>query len=250
MNVTISTWNIGSLYVDFNENIKHLENLMLNYGQDILCMQEFPDNTELVNKIMQWGGFKHFRFTRTSESHIQHESDMGVAVFSKGEITPLKTVCLPTPTVEISYNGRREYWHAKYFTAHMCEINGKSFLLVTGHGFPFHRYRLENPEGYPVIRPSFLALDEWLRELYGDYGNQNIYIAADFNISDPISFMPFCSTQFFDAFRGDATRPSGRKTDAIFLPNGCKLTGKSNFRMMNGDKPIFDHNFISVKIDI
>lgn len=249
--VRLATWNIGSLYVDYQKNVSYLKNAIIQHPQDILCLQELPKNDHLINDIMQWGNFPHFKFLETSESHIQKEACMGVAIFSKHSFEVLETLKLPLPTVPISFNGNPEYWHNKYFTASLCDLQEQKIVLITGHGFPFHRYNLENPAGYDVVRPPFCVLDEWIEQLCTKYEKNTVCMAADFNITSPLPFMRFCQNYFFDAFDGDRTRPAGRKTDAVILPIGSKVLKKENFCLRDDDdQAVFDHHFVSAEFSI
>ena len=250
MSIKLATWNIGSLYVNFEGNVGYIRETVSRHPQDIFCMQEFPEQDPLAEQIMQWGQFKTMEYVTTSESHVHKGNNMGVAIFSKGPVRRVDTVQLPLPSVEVSYKGIREYWHTKYFSANLCEVEDGSLLLITGHGFPFHRYQLENPEGHVYIKPPFAVLDRWIRRLCETYADMHICMAADFNITSPLPFMPYSQAHFFDAFQGDATRPSGRKTDAIVLPAGCRLMGKENVTLRLPDgTPAFDHNFIAATFD-
>lgn len=250
MSIKLATWNIGSLYVNFEENVHYIEDVVSRHPQDILCMQEFPEGDSITEQVMRWGNFEVMEYVATSESHIHKGSKMGVAIFSKRPIRRVDTIQLPLPNVEISHNGIREYWHTKYFSANICAVEDGELLLITGHGFPFHRYRLENQEGYCHIHPPFAVLDDWIKHLCDTYTGMRICMAADFNITAPLSFMPYSQEHFFDVFNEKATRPSGRKTDAIILPIGCQLLNEENFSLKNSNNiPVFDHNFIAAEFD-
>ena len=248
----LATWNIGSLHVNYQANVQALKRIVEGYPQDILCMQEFPNDVDLTRNIMEWGGFSGFLFLETSESHVFKEANMGNAIFSKWGLERVDTIQLPTPAVQVAYNGRPETWHPKFFTANLCDVgNDVKILLITGHGFPFHRYQLENPRQKHIIRPPFMCLDEWASQLREKYIFEKVYMAADFNIANPLEYMPLCQSYGVDVFAGEATRPSGRKTDAIILPKGCKLLKKDNITMVNDSEGIrFDHNFIAAEFAI
>lgn len=249
--VTVATWNIGSLYANFDSNLQYLEKLLSQQTVDILCMQEVPAQESLLHHITTTGGFQHCIFKTTSQSHICQENDMGIAVFSRYTITQLDSIKLNKPTVPISYNGKPEIWHDKYFMAVLCEKENKKLILVTGHGFPFHRYQLEQPSKYAIISPSFEHLDNWIELLHQRYPKTAFCMAADFNIKSPLFFMQQCNQQYVDIFENEGTRPSGRKTDAILLPHKTPVLHKENIKSpIENGCPQFDHNYISACFSI
>lgn len=249
--VRVATWNIGSLYTDYERNLDYLQSVIRSVDTDILCMQETPKQPALWENICTWGGFPHRLYHTTSISHICTDNDMGISVFSRFPIEQLEIRKLTKPTVEIFYNGKQEYWHDKYFMAVKCVLGDRPVMLVTGHGFPFHRYGLENPENHHLIAPSFRELDTWLAALPETCQLPVLCAAADFNITDPLPFMPKTAAQYRDVFHGDATRPSGRKTDGILIPGGISDVKKTNIpaHTIDGQR-IFDHNFIMAELPL
>lgn len=249
--IKIATWNIGSLYVDFGANFPYFEETVSDLKADIFCMQEFPVKESMVDEVMRIGGFSYYKLNRTSESHINKESDMGIAIFSKFPIEQIDLIELPKPKIKAFREGKEERWHSKFFTINLCKTPTKDIVIITGHGFPFHRYNLEHPDYYNVICESFSVLDGWISDFVKKNKNTDVYLSADFNLTDPLSFMPVCNESYFDAFCGDATRPSGRKTDAVLIPNHGRLTEKKNLVLRSPDgNPVFDHNCIGVIIEI
>lgn len=249
--VKIATWNVGSLYVDFNENIGCFRETILTVGADLFCMQEFPVRKDMVDEVMSVGGFAHYKLLRTSESHVFKENDMGVAIFSKHPVKQIDLIELPKPGIKAVREGREEKWHSKFFTINLCKTESEDIVVITGHGFPFHRYGLERAEYYEIISGSFSALDFWISDFLEMSGSARVYLSADFNLTNPLDFMPRCREKYYDAFAGDPTRPSGRKTDAIILPKGCRLIEKINLSLRADEgTPFFDHNCIGARIEI
>ena len=248
----VATWNIGSLYADYAVNWPYLQQMLRSQTVDVLCMQEVPHEEELLQAICDVGGFSYSLFQITSISHIHKGHDMGVAVFSRFPIKALQTIHLDKPTVPIAYQGKTEVWHDKYFLAFVCHLAEQKVAMVTGHGFPFHRYGLENEGNYGIIQPSFVQLDKWVEELPDD--TRLLCMAADFNLATPLRFMPYCRQHFRDVFQDEATRPSGRKTDAVLIPHGVRAVEKTNilppWKHATADNPrgIFDHNFIAAEL--
>lgn len=243
--VRVATWNIGSLYADYTRNLNYLQSMLQRERIDILCMQEVPHRQELLDQICSWGGFSHHVYHTTSISHVCPENTMGIAVFSCFPLGQPEVLKLTKPTVEIFYKGKQEYWHDKYFMAVACAIGDQQFLVVTGHGFPFHRYDLENPENYHIIRPSFRELDAWFAGLSKKHGSPILCAAADFNITDPIPFLDISSKEYDELFHGEVTRPFGRKTDGILVRHNTSVAEKINITPPeeNGQE-IMDHHFI------
>lgn len=245
--IRVATWNIGSLYTDYDRNLAYLQRMITEQKPDILCMQEFPRREELFQKVCAWGDFPGYLFHTTSISHICTENHMGVAVFSRFPLTQLEVFKLTKPTVEIFYKGRQEYWHDKYFMAVSCQIGERPVLMVTGHGFPFHRYDLENEASRPIIQPSFTQLDGWFCGLAERFSLPMLCAAADFNITAALPFMPQSAKKYRDVFQGDATRPFGRKTDGILIGENVRLKEKIN---IYPPEDVYDHHFILADLEI
>ena len=107
--------------------------------------------------------------------------------------------------------------------------------LITGHGFPFYRYGLKEEEHPYVYREIEMFIKDNVK-------SQEIYIiGADFNAKNAIKYMPLINLDHIDIFDGQATRPSGRKTDAIILPQNYKYDNVVN-HLIEG----YDHNYLAV----
>ncbi len=253
--ISIATWNIGSLYKDYERILDYIGSLLESQSADILCVQECPDNDEVFNVISSRGGFDEMLFRVTSESHVGEAHNMGTAVFSRTPLLLFEQLPLKKPEVEVEYNGAREYWHDKCFFSVGCKFGDTELTVVTGHGFPFHRYGLENEESADIIKPSFAALDGWMSGIAEAQSNRFVCSAADFNLNSPLKYMPLCRDAFYDIFEGESTRPSGRKTDAILVPKGTEVEFKVNIvppaEESVGEaraQGMLDHNYISAKI--
>ena len=247
----VATWNIGSLYSDYSRNLAYIQTLLSHQQADILCMQEVPKQEALLQDICRWGGFSHRVFHTTSISHVCQGTDMGIAVFSRFPMGAPEILKLTKPAVAVSYKGRPEVWHDKYFLAVCCDLGSQQALVVTGHGFPFHRYDLENPENDHIIRPSFRELDAWFSCLPARFGMPVTCAAADFNMTDPMPFLEIGSKQYRDLFCGEVTRPFGRKTDCILVRDGTCVAEKINITPPeeNGEEWM-DHHFILAALQI
>lgn len=248
--LSIATWNIGSLYANYEKAYPLLQTVISQYRPQVLCMQEVPMQQALVDDICKWGDYPFVVTKATSESHVNKGKEMGIAVFSQypqGEPTLLP---LEKPDREIFYKGKQEYWHDKWFLSvalfpEACSPVSQ-IQVVTGHGFPFHRYGLEKPEETNLIAPSLERVDRWVSETLQQTPAIPVLIAADFNITDPAAYMPRCSQCMTDVFRHQFTRPFGRKTDAIFLPSNAVVTNTVNWISPRWDGCyVFDHNFIA-----
>lgn len=241
--ITIASFNIGSLYTNIHHNLSYLKSLIEEHSIDVLCMQEFPDDRQLLNNVVQWGIFQDYFYKTTSLSHVCHEHDMGIVVFSKKQILSLESLKLDVPKCQVKYNGVVEEWHDKYFLCSTIAFNPQPIMIITGHGFPFHRYGLENAENKDIIEPSFKKLDIWIEEQRKKA--DNVFIAADFNLRNPLDYMPYSNRFFSDVFDNIPTRPSGRKTDGIWRPKGMTVMQSENITIRDCDgTALFDHNFI------
>lgn len=266
--VTFATWNIGSLYAGHPLTHTFLKELLVRESPDILCLQELPERPDLWENIAGWGGYAHRLYQVTSPSHVDKGHNMGIGVFSRYPLSLLHVLPLNIPVVPVTYQGKPEVWHPKYFltvawgapvtAGRFSPDSGKPVLsptsigeesklrpameaiekegrkepaglredgspspgglLFTGHGFPFHRYGLENEAGYPIIASAFAPLDQRMEELLREAEDLPLLAAADFNIAAPLCFLPRCGKSWIDPAAGLSTRPSGRKTDAILFP--------------------------------
>ena len=232
-----ASFNIGSLHCDYQNNIQALTELLSERDIDILCLQEFPEDADIAKSVSELTGLGEYSFVHTSESHVNVGHAMGVALFSSVPLTPVSDVELKNPEVTPVYRGRVEAWHGKRFAAYRAVLKGQPIILVVGHGFPFHRYDLENAEGERYIIPPHRQLEEWLLDLEKRVCPIPVCIFADMNVGEPMRYMPTLGERYRDCFDGEATRPSGRKTDAIILPRTATLCGKENVALRG-----FDHN--------
>ena len=246
----VATWNIGSLYADYDTAYPLLRQVISQYRPGVLCMQEMPMQQSLIDDICKWGNYSFTVTKTTSESHINKGKDMGIAVFSQYPLGEPTLLPLEKPDREIFYKEKQEYWHDKWFLSvplfpeHGSPVS--QIQVITGHGFPFHRYGLEKPEETNLIAPSLARVDRWVSETLQQTPAIPVLIAADFNITDPTAYMPRCRQCMTDVFRHQFTRPFGRKTDAIFLPRNAVVTNTMNWISPQRDGSyLFDHNFIA-----
>lgn len=234
--LSVGCWNIGSMISNLDKNSKYVLDIITKYSPDIMCFQEFPDNAKTREQILMALDVKYSIFEIISESHVAPNTNMGLFVCSKYELSHHETIQLPKPQVGAFRNGKEEFWHDKSFLKTSFFFNGKNIALITGHGFPFYRYGLNEYEHSYVYQ----GVDAWIDA----FSEQVKLIAADFNSSCPIRHLPKVSHNHIDAFFNIATRPSGRKTDAIILPKWIEVTNAIN---ISGD---FDHNFLMIDLKI
>lgn len=227
-------WNIGSVLNHLEENFLVVKKYLSNVNPDIACFQEFPKDEGLIGQIMECGQFAHYVYYTFSDSHVAQGWQMGSCVFSKYPLKLLDTLQLPTPSVRVFYEGKEEFFHRKYFLRMGLSVEGSRLELYTGHSFPFYRYGLEAK----AFSSVFQGIDTWIRNSV----ESPYIICADFNCAEAIRYMPFVQESHFDCFEGEATRPSGRKTDSIILPRGDTVTNKWN--VPTG----FDHNMIAAEL--
>ncbi len=253
--LTVSTWNIGSLHENgrYEINLKYLKDEVLTKNHaDIICLQECPNDPELLEQLKEWTGLPSSYYVITSESHVYLNHDMGLCILSRMPVTEISRFHPTKPQVEAWHNGKQEYWHAKLFLAVSGVFDGRKLTVITGHGFPFHRYNLDDGEHDDVISPSFSEVDNWIKDLRAELPDTLFCIAADFNYGDPLRFMPYLSGGFRDAFYGEATRPSGRKTDAVILPVQYSPVAKCNLKspIKDDGRGYFDHNYVSASYNL
>ena len=230
----IATWNIGSLYAGYQENNKELKRQVEDLNADVFCMQEFPDDPHLINEILKYGAFTDYYFYVTSPSHIGPAHDMGVILFAKGQLTHRNHIMLIPPDIDAVYNGKKEPIHSKAVLSAKCFYGQTSFTLITGHGFPLHRYGLD--ERHDLFETEFIPLEEYLSTIVHSLDTERIIVGGDFNCGNILRYSKTLRDYFYDAFFQIPTRPSGRKTDAILLQNDA-LVKEKFVRCVQG----FDH---------
>lgn len=258
--VKIVTWNIGSL-PEKQENEHSFLTTVSELKADILCLQEFPDDEELVRKICCMGNYTYHETIITSPSHVGEKHNMGIAVFCKEKPEAIYEHKLIKPYESlVNFLGKQENLHNKSFMA----IVFHGFVIITGHGFPCIRYcapqhhyyheMLEQWEKYCITgtdyKLSFDDLDDWIISIRKQYSDYTIVIAADFNIDRQLDFMPKSSEFFYDVFEGQATRPllyynlRDYKTDAILCPRDLVIVDSRNM------PTIFDHHLLSLSFEV
>jgi exonuclease III len=209
--LNIGCWNIGSLLQNQQQNTDIVTDTIHRFKPDILCLQEFPSSDALLAQIKASGDFTHHIFIETSSTHVCDGWNMGLCVLSKTPLDTPEILPLPIPVDRIWYNGKEEFWHPKYFLQTAINLDGQPIKIITGHGFPFYRYGLQELDYAYIYR----TIDNWLQPLLAEHP---YLIAADFNAYDPIQFMPFVQSDHYDVFSGIPTRPTGRKTDGRKSP--------------------------------
>lgn len=277
----ISSWNIGSLFEKSDTPELVMENFLSALSKsnsDILCFQEFPINCSfegepLERNIEAAGSFtKHVVFS-CSDNHIVTGKKMGLAVFTKyAGLKIIEKHKLPNPQIQKNIAGTLEKTHDKYFVlTEYNDVHKKKFLVVDGHGFPFHRYGIDSGSMCPQqcalelkeYAYIFTDLDNWIKKITEAYSEYNILICADLNIGCALQLMPFTFSQYIDVFHGEPTRPSGRKTDAVFLPKSLCVQAIQNMAVskddrdtlktsasQNSGKRFFDHHFLSCTFSV
>lgn len=239
INLTLMTFNIGSLYSEApKEREAELLSLISRLSPDIMCLEELPELPELMDGIASAGGFTGRIYLPCSESHVCRGHRMGIGVYGKLPLKLLDTIALPRPAEYGFSSGRREPIHQKYFCSLLVSAPRGAVNIVTGHGYPAHRYSFTRE----VYAPSFSVLDGFIAE--AEHAGTPTVVLADFNIPDPLDCMPRAKATHRDIFDGESTRPSGRKTDGILVPTGTKTITKHN--IPTG----FDHNCLCATLEL
>lgn len=256
----VATWNIGSLS-EIKENRAFFLSAISELDADILCLQEFPDDEQLIREICSAGKFCYNKTIITSPSHVGEKHNMGISVFSRERPDNIFEHKLIKPYESlINFMGKREALHNKSFMAGVFQ----NFVIITGHGFPCIRYcapqyeyfenMLDQWEQYCITgteyKSSFEDLDDWIIAIKNQYPDHMMVIAADFNIDRQLDFMPKSREHFFDVFEGQVTRPlhfhnlRDYKTDAILCPKDLKIVDSKNM------PTIFDHHLLSLSFEV
>lgn len=223
----LATWNIGSLYKNYDDYIITVQNQIQNCNIDILCLQEFPNISSLFEKIYLCGNFNYHYFVECSPSHVFVGGNMGIAVFSKVPLKQVGIFKLQKPQITVTYHGHIETLHDKVFLAVETQFNKERYLIFSGHGFSFHRYGLDYRND--LFEFEYQPLDNILTQIIQSQTYDHIIIGGDFNCEDATQYIPCLSNKFYDVFQNDATRPSRRKTDAIFLQKETNYIKKEIF---------------------
>ena len=231
----IATWNIGSILADYDHNKAVFLQTIKQDKPNILFLQECPESSSLIEELMKTGLFKDYLYLKTSPSHIQEGWNMGIAIFSVDKLFNEKSIQLTMPNEEIYYNGKQEFWHKKFFMKSSFAWSGQRFMLITGHGFPFYRYHLKEEEHLFVYQEVETFIKENVEP------DEIFIVGADFNAAHSIDYMTSIKADHIDVFDGKATRPSGRKTDAVILPKESFYDNVTNISIEG-----YDHNYLSL----
>lgn len=236
----LATWNIGSLYDGRDDRHGALYKTLSDYSPDIIAIEELPEEDSLIDSLKVCLKAEHHKFVRCSESHVAEGKNMGISVFSKYPIGDVRILHVDELSLtDYEYCGRVEHLHRKYFmAAEIIMPEGDRRLVVTGHGYPVHRYSI--PE--EIFAPAFLQIDNWIAELLSGYDVKKTYMMCDFNIPRPLDYMPFSASEFKDPFEHVGTRPSGRKTDSVLVHRDTIVYEVVNIGVG------FDHNFVMISV--
>ncbi len=238
----IGTWNIGSLWHDYNKNTELFQQVISLHHPDILILQEYIPDEKLADIIYKSIGLKCSYFKEFSKSHVAINKNMGIAVFSNYKTVEKDTYKLIKPNGTFYHNGKAEQFHDKFFISLTLTNKSKKVNIITGHGYSFHRYGIDPADFIEIFAP----LDSWL---CSKTRNQELIIAGDFNVDNLSKLLPNLCKSYFDIFEGCPTRPSGRKTDCIFIPIGCEYSETVNISQGTYiHRTGFDHNYIGATI--
>lgn len=235
----IATWNIGNLFADFDNNLVIFQQILTQHKPQFFVLQEYVPDERLNSAIEQATGLKRMYYLEYSDSHVASGHTMGVAVFGRGSVSNVQIHKLLKPTEAFYFNGKKEYFHDKYFFCADWQTEGNTFKFVTGHGFSFHRYSID-PAQYRYL---FEDLEDWLKQVVASCA----FVLGDFNLSNPAEVLPWLCGTLYDVYADSATRPSGRKSDCIFLPKYVEARDIVNHLCF--DKKTnkgFDHNYLQV----
>lgn len=237
--IKVATWNVGSVYENNSDNSLVLEDFLTKYNPDVLAVQELPDSGELINKIKTVLNASYHYYQVCSPSHIAKRYDMGICIFSKFPIEFVDKIQLDNLSENtFVVNGKIEKLHRKYFICCKIFVEESEMLVVTGHGYPTHRYNISSE----VFKPSFYQLDEWISLLKNK--GDSLTLACDFNIPNPLDYMPKLATDHVDPFVFVGTRPSGRKTDSVIVEKYKKI-----YETVSVSTNL-DHNFVLLTLEV
>ena len=237
----IATWNIGSLFADFENNLVIFQQILTQYKPQFLVLEEYVSNVNLNAAIEKSTGLERMYYMEYSDSHVADGRTMGVAVFGRGGVTNVQVHKLLKPNDVFYYNGKPEQFHDKYFFSADWQTEGRTVRFVAGHGYSFHRYSLE-PTDYSYL---FEELEEWLKTVV----DCDTLVLGDFNLAKPPEVLPWLCGTLHDVYAECATRPSGRKSDCIFLPKSSKYSDVINHLCFdNKTRTGFDHNYLQVSV--
>ena len=238
----IATWNIGSLFADLDNNLVIFERILTQYKPQFLVLQEYVPVEQVNLAIEKSAGLKRMYYMEYSNSHVANGYTMGVAVFGRGSVSNVNVHKLLKPTETFYYNGKPEYFHDKYFlSADWLTEENETVKFVTGHGYSFHRYLID-PTDYIYL---FEELESWFKKVV----SCGTLVLGDFNVSNPPEVLPWLCQTLKDVYADCATRPSGRKSDCIFLPREVEATDVVNHICFDKKtRSGFDHNYLQITV--
>jgi exonuclease III len=220
-------WNIGTSYNSTQTNLGYITDIIRKHNPDYVSLQELLIDDSFISELSSQLRMPHFVIKSLSPSQYMPEKSMGIGLFSK---TPLKLkseVALYNPHLIFSRKGKIEATHDKGF---ICCTSEDNITIACGHGFPFHRYELNE---YSFLEKFYAPLDCWLEDNLPHTAFSCILADLNTNIAEELLPNVFRSMH---NIMSAPTRPNGRRDDYIICPSNVVI------KEMINEPTLLDHN--------
>jgi len=185
---------------------------------DIICFQEIitTERINYINRIMEKTNLKYEEHFELSPCHIIENTECGIAILSKYQITnSVKKLFINPMLQKTTSSGKTYTTFDKGLLMSDINIDNKHLKVLTHHGFPFRRFN-STPEDN---KKTFIEFDNYIKEYNPDI------ITGDFNSEYFINMMDFTKDNYIKTIN-EITTDDGMKFDNILLKNNTTYSSK------------------------
>ncbi len=220
MQITIATWNIaggrpirseGRFDYDA-EDVEYFTKQLRLVNPDVVCLQETHINSErsVAKEIAQSLGLR-IHETAMSPSHIDSRYSLGNALLHKVSETKEQDYIFPYPSFSLVLpDGKPAAHHDKGF-----QIDDISTLSVVNLQMMPLKFL-----GTPYDSHNGEVFAKEMEDILLKYVRDSAVICGDFNFANPKQLYSRLLSNRNDVLPDVPTRPEGKKTDFIFVPEG------------------------------
>lgn len=224
MEFTIATWNIAGgrpiktdgLFDYADEDINYFADELRKINPDVICLQETHMNDErsVAGELCAMLGGYQIQEMRISPSHVDEQYYFGNALLSKEIPISYTSDLYPYPSFPLFLPGSTpDRHHDKGFQVAIFDF----ITIINTQMMPLKFL------GTPYNTPNGKKFAHEMEEQLISCVQAPFILCGDMNFNDAPSLYPYLLKNMKSALSDGPTRPGGKKSDYIFVPESCKV---------------------------